>query len=122
MSRLSTEPSPGSGEGFSYEVETAPWAELEARLGEPDLNTYVRPAALLRGRDAGAALDADLALPLAGGRIAFGQVELVLRLGRRIARRQLGIDGLRDWLVRRPGRAVAALTHALGRLSAPRPP
>jgi dihydropteroate synthase len=121
MSRLSTEPSPGSGEGFSCQPEAAPWPELEERLGTPDLRAYLRPAALLRGRDAAASVEAGLALPLAGGRIAFGQVELTLRQGRRIARRQLGIDGLRDWLARRAGPEAVVLRTALGRLSAPRP-
>ncbi|MFO1060467.1 MAG: dihydropteroate synthase [Dongiaceae bacterium] len=122
MSNATTEPSPGPGEGFSYQPAAAPWEALEAALGAPDLTAYARPVGLLRGRDARAALEAGLARPLAGGPVAFAAVEVALRQGRRIARRLFPLDAFDGWLAGAGAAGAAGLAAAVARLAAPRPP
>src|SRR5260221_8638103 len=58
--------------------------------GSPgEARIYLRPALLARGRDAAAAIAAGLALPLAGGPVAFAALEIAERDGHRVRRRML---------------------------------
>ncbi|MBL27083.1 MAG: dihydropteroate synthase [Rhodospirillaceae bacterium] len=83
---------------------------------------YLRPISLLHGPEAGAAVAAGSALPLAGGPGAFAAVDILVRAADRILSSILPVTTLDDWAASLDDAAaerVAALCHAL---SAPRPP
>ncbi|MBX6322518.1 MAG: dihydropteroate synthase [Rhodospirillaceae bacterium] len=90
-------------------------------LPEADETLYLRPQGLLSGVAAGAACAEGLALPLAGGPVAFSLCEVVLRRGPDQRRRRLALPALKSWLaaLTEPAREQARAT--LARLTAPRP-
>jgi dihydropteroate synthase len=89
------------------------------RAGE---RLYLQPLGLLSGLPAARAVAGGEALPLAGGPIAFGLCEAVLRDGDARRRRLLSLPELRAWIaaIDRPARGEAE--DMLHRLAAPRPP
>ena len=86
------------------------------------MTLYLRPALLSRGRDAVAALGVGLALPLAGGPVAFAALEIAERDGASIERRLLPLAEARRWIERQPPARRDMATAILARLAADRPP
>jgi dihydropteroate synthase len=83
---------------------------------------YLRPALLSRGRDAVAAIAAGLALPLAGGPVAFAALEVVERDGAAVERRLLLLDEARRWIEGQPAAPRGAAAAILAQLTRSRPP
>src|SRR5436305_906591 len=93
----------------------------ERGVGRPFMTLYLRPALLSRGRDAAAAAGTGLALPLAGGPIAFAALEIVERDGAAIERRLLSLDEARRWIERQPAAGRDAAASILAQLTQSRP-
>ncbi|MFZ5789724.1 MAG: dihydropteroate synthase [Pseudomonadota bacterium] len=83
---------------------------------------YLIPDAILGGAAAGRAVRARQAAWLAGGPLAFGQVELIRRDERRRQARRFTLPGLRDWLGRQRAGLRQTVTGTMKRLAAARAP
>ncbi|GAB4182699.1 MAG: dihydropteroate synthase [Thalassobaculales bacterium] len=83
---------------------------------------YLRPLAIHSGTTADQATAGRRALPLAGGPLAFAEVELILRGPARCRSVRVGLDDLRDWADRQGGIVQSRVNVLLERLSRPRPP
>jgi dihydropteroate synthase len=99
-------------------LQVAPCSLDDLAAAAPE-RFWLRPAGLLAGAAAEAAVERRLALPLAGGRIAFSLLEVLARRGDGIAAAVAPLSELRAW-----GRGGLALRieEQLARLGAPRPP
>jgi dihydropteroate synthase len=83
---------------------------------------YLVPDAILGGAAAGRAVRARQAAWLAGGPLAFGQVDLIRRDERRRSARRFTLPQLRDWLGRQPAALRKCVAGTMKRLAAPRAP
>jgi dihydropteroate synthase len=86
----------------------------------PGAYLYLRPLGLLRGHSARQAIAQGDALPLAGGPLAFGAGEIILRSNGRIDRFVATVGVIRRWADRLEGEAKARVTEILHHLTAPR--
>ena len=100
-------------------------AAAEPRAALADVapqHVWLRPAGLMSGAPAAAAIAAGLALPLAGAGLAFPVVEI---LGRRpddgIAAACTPVAALRQWSARGAAGLAERIDRQLERLAAPRP-
>ena len=78
----------------------------------PEARVYLRPAGLLSGHAAEAALESGAARRLAGGRFAFNACEVLIREANAVSATIAGIETIVDW--------EAAAAALLDRLSSPR--
>lgn len=93
-----------------------------ALSGPPQGRLYLRPLGFLAGPEAGAALEAGTALPLAGGPLAFTLCEVLQRGTRRIESAVATLGALKAWAERTTPAAerhIAGLLDCLSRTRAP---
>jgi dihydropteroate synthase len=112
-------PAPHRGRLAAMAPETVTICEL-ADLGDEAAASWLRPAGLLGGSVAGAAIRHGLALPLAGGPGAFGAVELLARRGAAVAACHAPVAHVRAWAQARGGAIGARVAAQLEELSARR--
>lgn len=94
-----------------------------SRAGDPakDRRLYLLPEGLLSGEAAWAAVKAGRALPLAGGPLAFTQIELIQRDARKRAAAGFAAPDFERSLRRQPAAMRRRLEALLDRLTARRP-
>ena len=100
--------SPGLGRGFGLS-------------GPPERVLYLRPAGLLAGVEARAAAAEGIALPLAGGPVAFTLCEVMVRRNGRVETAVASLAELREWALRERAKLEPHLARLLEACSAPRP-
>lgn len=101
--------SPGLGRGFGLS-------------GPPERVLYLRPTGLLTGTEARAAASEGIALPLAGGPVAFTLCEVLVRRNGRVEVALASLAELREWALREREKLEPHLARLLEACSAPRPP
>lgn len=94
-------------------------AALEA-VAAPAEALWLRPDALLTGDAARKAIDAGLALPLAGSATAFTQIEVIARQGERVVTALAPVRDAQDWASRLDPARRARIETQLMRASEPR--
>jgi len=97
--------SPALARGFSHEA-----------------TVYLRPAVVLSGAAARAAVEAGSARWLAGGRLAFSACEVLLREGNGVSACRASLADVIDWAVTLDGPPAARVTGLLERIVTPRAP
>ena len=101
--------SPGLGRGFGFS-------------GPPERVLYLRPTGLLAGAEGRAASAEGIALPLAGGPIAFTLCEVLVRRAGCVETALASLAELREWALRERATLEPHLARLLEACSAARPP
>ncbi len=103
---------------------------MASRTGSPALprgfsreaTVYLRPVGVLSGAAAHAAVEAGSARRLAGGRLAFGACEVLLREGDGVSACRASLADVIDWAATLDGPPAARVAGLLERIVTPRAP